>query len=553
MRQSVLARARELVSRRRGGVSALITLGAIGFFVTENLRPQAPIDDAFIFYRYAQNLAAGQGLVFNAGERVEGFTSLFWTLLIAVGAALGADLAVFAHWLGVASGALLLWLTYEYAALELVPEDRMVAALAPWLLVMSKPFAVWSTSGLETPLFAATAMAALIALGRARYGLAVLASVLAVLTRPEGVLIGAVVLGFVLLRRDVARRQKTLLVVAYAACLAGLTAFRLRYFGVPLPNTFYAKVGGTMSWWVQYYLLVYLVHTLFPTLWPSAYAAKKAYFWPGLVWFGTVVAYVVVVGGDAFGNSRFFLPALPVSCALAVRGALEGYRRYTAFGRFAALSLAVSTVWFAFGTLAGVAALAVAVVQSAVPGGWKLRVALGALSCPLLVAAMVRALSLKPPVLQGEITERYLVMNALGFPTRSAELRDARLNWQFASLLGFHAARMLAERPPEDKLVAAVGIGALGYYSRAKILDMVGLTDPVVARSKAILKSPMSYPGHQRSNTRYVLSRAPDYVMIPPKEKALFTLPALIELWDDPEFQRRYVFDPELGAYRRIP
>jgi len=549
----VLARARELVGRRRGGVSALITLGAIGFFVTENLRPQAPIDDAFIFYRYAQNLAAGQGLVFNAGERVEGFTSVLWTLLIAAGAALGANIVSFAHWLGVASGALLLWLTYEYAAFELVREERMVAALAPWLLVMSKPFAVWSTSGLETPLFAATALAALIALGRARYGLAVLASVLAVLTRPEGVLIGAVVLGFVLLRRDVVRRQKVLLVAAYAACLAGLTAFRLRYFGVPLPNTFYAKVGGTMSWWVHYYLLVYLVHTLLPTLWPSAYAAKKPYFWPGLAWFCVIVVYVAAVGGDAFGNSRFFLPTLPVSCALAVRGALEGYRRDTAFGRFAALSLAVSTIWFAFGTLAGVAALAVAVVESAVSRGWKLRVALGALSSPLLVAAMIRALSLKPPVLQGEVTEHYLVMNALGFSTRRAELVDARLNWHYTSLLGQYAAQMLAKRPPEDKLVAAVGIGALGYYSRARILDMVGLTDPVVARSKTAPTSSKSYPGHQRANARYVLSRAPDYVMIPPREKALFTLPALLALWDDPEFQRRYVFDPELGAYRRIP
>jgi len=40
-------------------------------------------DDAFISFRYAQNLVDGNGLVFNPGERVEGYTNLSWTLLMA--------------------------------------------------------------------------------------------------------------------------------------------------------------------------------------------------------------------------------------------------------------------------------------------------------------------------------------------------------------------------------------------------------------------------------------------------------------------------------------
>src|SRR5438105_2557104 len=39
------------------------------------------IDDAYISFRYAWNFAHGQGLVFNPGEHVEGFTNLSWTLL----------------------------------------------------------------------------------------------------------------------------------------------------------------------------------------------------------------------------------------------------------------------------------------------------------------------------------------------------------------------------------------------------------------------------------------------------------------------------------------
>ena len=48
-------------------------------------------DDSFISLRYAENLVAGNGLVYNAGEFVEGYTNLLWTLLLAGFAALGAD------------------------------------------------------------------------------------------------------------------------------------------------------------------------------------------------------------------------------------------------------------------------------------------------------------------------------------------------------------------------------------------------------------------------------------------------------------------------------
>jgi hypothetical protein len=41
-------------------------------------------DDAMISMRYARNLAAGHGLVWNPGERVEGITNPLWTLWLAV-------------------------------------------------------------------------------------------------------------------------------------------------------------------------------------------------------------------------------------------------------------------------------------------------------------------------------------------------------------------------------------------------------------------------------------------------------------------------------------
>ena len=49
-------------------------------------------DDAYISFRYAHNLVTGNGLVFNRGEYVEGFTNFLWVLVVAPFEALGWDL-----------------------------------------------------------------------------------------------------------------------------------------------------------------------------------------------------------------------------------------------------------------------------------------------------------------------------------------------------------------------------------------------------------------------------------------------------------------------------
>jgi arabinofuranosyltransferase len=564
----VVSRAREFVVRRWAADSpnqarvrrwivswgpTLLAGGAIWQFLGENRRVHVPVDDAYIFYRYAQNLAEGHGLVFNVGERVEGVTSLLWTLLVAAGVATGIDAVTFGHWLGVASGALLLVLTYRYAAFELVGGERFVAALAPWLLLLTKPFAVWATSGLETPLFAAAAVAVLIAEARGRAALALAAAAVGVLLRPEGVLLGAIVIAVFFIRRKAERKKALLLVAGYAAFLAALTLFRLWYFGAPLPNTFYAKVGGTMPWWGSYYVVVFVIQTLLPTLWPSFYAWRERYLLGGFCWIAAIFAFVAAVNGDSFNNSRFFLPMLPVSCVLVARGALLAHRRGNAAGQFAVWSVAVSAVWFTYGLLVGGAAALAAALHSVFGGPGKRRVVLAVLSVALVAGAVVLARRWRLPKVDHDMLSNYsLAARSVGVPTRRFEQRESRYLWYYWSEAARRTAEVLDARPPENKLVAALGIGSFGYHSRARVLDIVGLTDPVVARSRSSAEETMNFPGHQRSNSRYVLSKNPDYILIPERGQAFFQLPAVVELWDDPDFQRRYIYDPEIGGHRRL-
>ncbi len=114
-------------------------------------------DDTFFQLQYARHLAAGQGLVFNLGERVYGCATPLWVGLIADGMALGGDGLTVARVLAaIASLASVgIFLQLMRRTLEL-PALRALATVAwsanAWMLR-------WSTAGLETPLAVALVLA----------------------------------------------------------------------------------------------------------------------------------------------------------------------------------------------------------------------------------------------------------------------------------------------------------------------------------------------------------------------------------------------------------
>ncbi len=67
-----------------------------------------------------------------------------------------------------------------------------------------------------------------------------------------------------------------------------------------------------------------------------------------------------------------------------------------------------------------------------------------------------------------------------------------------------------------DATVATVPIGAIGYYSRLPILDLVGLTEPEIARSGRSVPPELLtklWIGHERNNTEYVLAQKPTLIV----------------------------------------
>jgi hypothetical protein len=467
---------------------------AFASFLVESWEVQPHIDDAYISYRYAANWAAGNGLVFNPGEYVEGYTNPLWVLLIGIGLSSGLEAKLAGHILGLASGGAAMAGGYLLARALLPLSARALAGLVPLLLLASAGFVRWSTSGLETALFAACIAFALTALVHERRGWCCFALVLTTFARPEGVLLAAVVLAFALHGRwRDARAWGPALV--YGAAVAAHYLFRFAYYGSWLPNTFHAKVGITPASMGFAYVGEFLSDGAAFLLLPAAFAAfalertrAAAAF---LVLF---TSYVVYVGGDILGESRFLVPILPTLAALAVSGMAQGFERSVRLGAVGALLIATCGGWLVLG-------------PSDASTGSKRR-----------------------------------------FVLAQARLDDAQFERR-----GRSRASVLRERGDDEVLVAAAAIGSLAYYSQARILDILGLVDPVIARSPAPSDPDHALAGHARSDPSYVLSREPDYILIRRRNKqGVARLRAIRDLWAHPDFEDQYRWDPKVSGYRRL-
>src|SRR5580693_5823649 len=240
---------------RRWAVPAAATvLMAAG--VAHWFDPYLVVDDAFISFRFADNLARGLGLVYNAGERVEGYSNFLWTVLLAAGARAGLDivqLSIVLALLAALATVVLLCLWSRRIFERGAPGARkaggllpaLAAALPPLLFAATGSQARYVVSGLETLLFGFLISWAAFLLAERRAPLAAgCVFGLAAMTRPEGAMYAAAAAAVVLLAWPERRRQVLLLGAGLLALLLPYLAWRWSYYGDLLPNTYYAKAAG---------------------------------------------------------------------------------------------------------------------------------------------------------------------------------------------------------------------------------------------------------------------------------------------------------------------
>ncbi len=322
-------------------------------------------EDAYISFRYAENLAEGQGLVYNPGVHDEGYSNLLWVLLLSFGALLGLSVPVLAPILGVIAGVVLLWLLWRLAQ-RLIPDKKWLSLATPAMLAVMFPLAAWAGSGLETSLFALLLFAAVFTHLRAeksRFPWTGLWLGLAALTRPEGaayVVVFLVHWGYCHWRKEKTGSDWRDLAIALGLVL-GQLLFRQLYYGLWLPLPAYVKTGGTLPQMIDGAGYVFFWAWLRPPLIlaiASIWSVIKGWKRPAVVLLVLViaaqVAFIVYAGGDYLGYYRFLVPVLAMIVLLASLGFKELLSKttkkwfsgivYGFVGLFIILSLTVNIV-----------------------------------------------------------------------------------------------------------------------------------------------------------------------------------------------------------------
>jgi hypothetical protein len=422
--------------------SVLLLAGTAWLFAENVHRYYFLGDDAFISFRYAKHLVQGMGLVWNPGERVEGYTNFLWVLLMALSIRLGLDPESVSNGIGIASGLGVIAALVVFSA-RITSWRNPFVWVAPLTLAASRSFTAWCTGGLETMFFTLLVFLAYLSFLRERstraprpLGSSLLLA-LATLTRPEGGLFmlvaGLFYAGEILPKRR-SFRSALIWGSPYLAIVGAHLLWRHAYYGCWLPNTFYAKVPG--AWWdhgAKYlslfahdYQLLWFLPLLLPVL------LLRRQFMTGLFCAATAayLVYVAYIGGDRF-EFRFLVVVFP----------------------------------YFYGLLAD------SLYQITQLGGRRLRFATSALAIAV-AAALVAAT---------HVGSRRPEAVRLRHGINSVQAIAQYANWRIEE--GVFLRRLIDEGILRSDLVLCVtGAGAVPYYTDWPTVDSLGLNDAEIAR-----------------------------------------------------------------------
>lgn len=442
------------------------------------------IDDAFITFRYARNLLDGLGFVYNAGERVLGTTTPLYTLLMAGLGLVGArDFPWTALWVNALADAVTCVLL---ARLGQRLSGRALPGLAVAALWALSPTSVtFAIGGMETSLFIllVTLSAALYLEDHPRA--AAVTAGLVLLTRPDGILFVGPLIVAVLIDRWRTRRALPWAEAA-AFVLTGLpwALFATWYFGSPIPNSVAAKTASYRldplsafvgliqhystpffeSAWlgVGWQLLGLFVYFFLCLLGAALVARREPRAWPIVVY--PWLYFAVFAAANPLLFRWYLAPPLPFYFLLIFTGLAQ-------LG----------------GSLAALAAR------------WRRRPlapAWGSATVGLAGAALL-ATSLAAWTLR---------------PDHGPQRPAPQMAWHALELIYTDIGRRLAPQvTPHTTVIAAGDIGALGYYSNARILDTVGLISPETTAYFPL--DPALYTMVYAVPPQLIVDRQPDYTV----------------------------------------
>jgi hypothetical protein len=492
-------------------------------------------DDAYIFLRYADNIAHGYGFVWNRGDApVEGYTSFLYLMLLTGLRMVGFTSERVLGWSGIILSALTLVVTIKVAEIILRSRISVPDLVVLILCGFSPNFVYWAMRGMDVPLFTFLLLVSTWVYLKYMYGNVPawgvgLCFALLALARPEGILIFLPTLICDSVRLFIVARERWVrnvltMVVSFSIAYVPYFLWRWNYFGYLFPNTYYAKTGGGIIqiregliyvvaslkaafgayfWWVLVLMgiLTLLFYFLRGERWPAGW--EKAYLITVAI---CILGMAALNGGDHFAYGRFIVPSLPYLALIVVSTFMELLRRHR---------------WLA--------------------------IALGIVGLTLIGLHY----SQSDEYVETKYAWRSVLHQRMDWLLVNPSDYEVYPNWVQGFVMMGKTLRRVAS---PDESIAVVPVGAIGYYSGMRVIDMVGVVDPVIAHQPFDPYYIETWrPGHDKGDGRYILSLHPDYIQLmdlltsqPVAEPDQYMLQykSVVEIWNNPEFHAEYEFYP---------
>ena len=421
------------------------------------------IDDAYIYFRYAFNLANGNGYVYNLGQNVEAVTSVTWTFLLTITAFFSVPPEISSRIFGYLCGVAIIILLWNELRVKNISPIIMFFVLL--LFVTNRNYYASIMLGLETGLYSLLLLLFYLASKKSAKSIKhqfIFSAIglLLFLTRPESAIIFLMIfLGLIIINFDDSEPPTIALTILIVG-VALISFLRYSVFGLYLPNSVLSKslvfeslsnlgILLTRTFYGSFYIAVWLLSSLFLTI-PAFlnirdFLVEKS--------FSTFIAAAMILtgilvalfnSGDWMPFSRLLTPYFPIITILSA----------IAIDRFVR-----ENRWFSK-VKTNIIATSVALL-------------LGAIS--LWMVLPITYFSYEPWA-EGKCYE--------------------------------DAGSLLKPYLNETNLIAPEAIGAIGFkLKKIRILDFFGLTEPYIAKNGTIPRAAFNMGKH---NYEYTMALQPD-------------------------------------------
>jgi len=480
-------------------------------FVIGGERYFSLFDDGMISMRYAKNLVAGNGLVMNPGERVEGYTNPLWTIYMALIHLLPvarSKICLLIQITGIVLLVLNLFMVMKIARL-ISGNSFQVSSGAMILTAFYLPLINWSLQGMEVSLI--TLIVSIAVWGVIRclrkktfpLWLYILLGISTLVRIDMAVPFLGIWLFLIKVQPEYRKRNILWGLSIFAFFMGAQTLFRLFYYGDVLPSTYYLKMTGYPVFFrisrgvVVFVKFIWNLNIVLFLL-PFIFLAVKYDNFRGIIaWvFVLQCLYSMYVGGDAWeqwgGSNRYISIVIPLFFILfshAIYKTKEMFITILKNLKNAHKGVHSFCVRYCFPFL-----LILGLIQFNNNNG------------PLSLAGFV----------------------FINLPSNVSGNKDM-----------VESALIIRDISTDDARIAVTWAGALPYFSERYTVDILGKTDTFIAHEEMRQTSGLGkfvyfYPGHLKYNYEYSIGKMkPDII---------------VQFWENSEEAAPYV----INDYRKL-